>query len=95
MSIESASLDRMRDDWKTVAKHRRATGDWTESDEVEIAREVKAAVAAGAVDDGLLACWRLWLAGEAEEIRRWSARVRDVEARIKAEAVAARERKAA
>ena len=85
MSDERDPIDQMRDDWRTVAKHRRACGHWTESDEDEIAKEVKAAVAAGNPADGVLVCWRLWLANEAEEIRRWSSRVRDVEARIRAE----------
>ena len=94
MSEQIEPMDQMREDWRTVARHRRACGDWTEADEVEIGAEVKAAVAAGNGADGLLVCWRMYLATEAEEIRRWSARVRDVEARIKAEAKAMRKKAA-
>lgn len=95
MTDEVKPIDRMREDWKTVARHRIATGDWTTADKDEIAAEVAAAVAAGGDQDSLLVCWQIWLANEAEEIRRWSSRVRDVEARIKAEASARRVRVAA
>ena len=91
-------IDRLRDDFRTVVAERKACGHWTDADEVDVGRLIKAAIDGRDQDAGLLECWARWLSGEAEVIRRWQAHVRDVEARMRAQAAAerqARERLAA
>ncbi len=86
-------IDTLRDDFRTVVAERKANGYWTDADEVEVGRLIKAAIDGRADDAGLLECWARWLASEAEEIRRWKAHVRDVEARMRAAAAAERQAK--
>jgi len=53
-------IAKMRADWAVVAQDRRAVGEWTEADEVEIGAEVKAAIAKK--DPDLICCWARYLA---------------------------------
>lgn len=95
MTDQTEPIDRMREDFVEVVRDRRANGLWTADDETEIGNLIKAAVQGASGDMSLLECWQRWLAREAEEIRQWRSRVRDVEKRIHAEAKAARVRECA
>lgn len=53
-------IAKMRADWSVVAQDRRAAGEWTEADEIEIGNEIKAAIAQR--DPDLLCCWARYLA---------------------------------
>lgn len=86
MTDQIEPIDALREDFRDVVRHRRENGLWTDSDEVEIRRLIKSAIAGRKDDASLLECWANWLHREAEVIRRWRARVREVEARIHAEA---------
>ncbi len=81
-------VDQLREDFRTVVADRKRCGLWSGADEAEIGALIKAAVEG--TDAGLLECWARWLATEAEEIRRWQAHVREVEARMRAVARAER-----
>ncbi|MBS1198139.1 MAG: hypothetical protein H6R18_1924 [Proteobacteria bacterium] len=53
-------IDKMRSDFKLVAKKRRELGDWSEEDEADIGGAVKAAI--DRKDRDLILCWSRWLA---------------------------------
>lgn len=85
------NLDTMRADYVLVRRWWKEAEGWTEADLVEADRGVKAAVDSG--DAERIALWANWLAGLAEEIRRFTSMVRAAEDRMRAAAAA--ERKAA
>ena len=91
MTDQAKPIDRLREDFRTVVRDRKDNGYWTDSDEAEVTALIKAAVAGADRDAGRLQRWATWLAAEAEVIRRWHAQVRDVEARMRAQAAAERE----
>lgn len=53
-------IAKMRADWSVVAADRRAAGEWSEKDEVEIGDEIKAAIARGEPDE--ICRWGRYLA---------------------------------
>lgn len=85
------NLDTMRADYVLVRRWWKESEGWTEADLSEADRGVKAAVDSG--DAERIALWANWLAGLAEEIRRFESMVRDAEGRMRQQAEA--ERKAA
>lgn len=85
------NLDTMRADYVLVRRWWKEAEGWTEADLAEADRDVKRVVDKG--DQELIACWANWLAGLAEEIRRFTSLVRAAEDRMRAAAAA--ERKAA
>lgn len=85
------NLDTMRADYVLVRRWWKESEGWTEADLSEADRGVKAAVDSG--DAERIALWANWLAGLAEEIRRFTSMVRTAEDRMRAAAAA--ERKAA
>lgn len=73
MTDQTEPMDRMREDYRVVVRHRRAKGLWTAADEAEAHELIREAVEGAGSDRGmreLLECWRAWLAQEAEIIRR-------------------------
>lgn len=94
MADDDGMIDRMRDDFRTVVEDRKANGLWSRSDEIEVNNLIKEAIAGKERDHGLLECWSRWLAVEAEEIRRWKARVRELEAKIQSDLEQARKQAA-
>lgn len=86
-----ANLDTMRADYVLVRRWWQNAEGWTEAELAESDRGVKAAVDSG--DAERIALWANWLAGLAEEIRRFTSMVRAAEDRMRTAAMA--ERKAA
>ncbi len=86
-----STLDTMRADYVLVRRWWKDAEGWTEADLAEADRGVKAVVDSG--DAERIALWAKWLAGLAEEIRRFTSMVRAAEDRMRAAAAA--ERKAA
>ena len=60
---------KMRADFRRVAEHRKASGDWSEADEAEISAAVGAAVKAQ--DPDMIKCWAHWLADLSCLIAAW------------------------
>jgi hypothetical protein len=85
------SLETMRADYTLVRRWWKDAEGWTEADLAEADRGVRSVVERK--DAELIACWAGWLAGLAEEIRRFESTVHAAEGRMRA-AVAV-ERKAA
>ena len=52
-------IKKMRADWIVIAEDRRASGEWSESDEADIGEAVKVAINGGKSD--LIMCWARWL----------------------------------
>lgn len=90
MSVK-ANLDTMRRDYVLVRRWWQNADGWIEAELAEADRGVKAAVDSG--DAERIALWANWLAGLAEEIRRFTSMVRAAEDRMRTAAMA--ERKAA
>lgn len=86
-----ADLNVMRADYVLVRRWWKEAEGWTEADLAEADRGVKAAV--DSKDAERIALWANWLAGLAEDIRRFTSMVRAAEDRMRAAAAA--ERKAA
>ncbi len=86
-----ADLSTMRADYVLVRRRWKNAEGWTEADLAEADRGVKAAIDSN--DAERIALWAYWLAGLAEDIRRFTSMVRAAEDRMRAAAVA--ERKAA
>lgn len=53
-------IAKMRADWPVIAEDRRAAGEWSEADEVEIGNEIKAVIAKK--DPDLICRWARYLA---------------------------------
>lgn len=83
------NLDMMRADYVLVRRWWKESEGWTEAELAEADRGVKAAVDSG--DAGRIALWANWLAGLAEEIRRFTSMVRAAEDRMRAAAAAERQ----
>lgn len=90
MSKRDIALDTMRTDYVLVRRKWKDVDGWTDEELAEADRGVKAAVDSG--DAERIALWANWLAGLAEEIRRFTSMVRSAEDRMRA---AAAERRAA
>lgn len=84
-------LNVMRADYVLVRRWWKESEGWTEAELAEADRDVKRVVDKG--DQELIGCWANWLAGLAEDIRRFTSMVRGAEDRMRAAAAA--ERKAA
>lgn len=87
----TVDLNTMRADYVLVRRWWKEAEGWSEADLAEADRDVKRVVDKG--DQELITCWANWLAGMAEEIRRFTSMVRAAEDRMRADAAA--ERKAA
>lgn len=87
----TVDLNVMRADYVLVRRWWKEAEGWTEADLAEADRGVKAAVDSN--DAERIALWANWLAGLAEDIRRFTSMVRAAEDRMRAAAAA--ERKAA
>ena len=74
-------MDGMRADYRLVRSWWRESDGWSDADVSEADAAIKAAVDRG--DEGLIACWSVWLAARANEIREFSALVRDIEAKAR------------
>lgn len=86
-----ADLSTMRADYVLVRRWWKEAEGWAEAELAEADRGVKAAV--DSKDTERIALWANWLAGLAEDIRRFTSMVRAAEDRMRAAAAA--ERKAA
>lgn len=84
----STALNTMRADYVLVRRWWKDADGWTEAELAEADRGIKAVVARN--DTELIACWASWLAGLAEEIRRFESRVRAAEGRMRQQAAAER-----
>lgn len=82
-----ADLSTMRADYVLVRRWWKEAEGWTEADLAEADRGVKAAVDSN--DAERIALWANWLAGLAEEVRRFTSMVRSAEERMRAASVAA------
>lgn len=82
-----ADLSTMRADYVLVRRWWKEAEGWTEADLAEADRGVKAAVDSN--DAERIALWANWLAGMAEEVRRFTSMVRSAEERMRAASVAA------
>lgn len=80
-------LSVMRADYVLVRRWWKEAEGWTEADLAEADRGVKAAVDSN--DAERIALWANWLAGMAEEVRRFTSMVRSAEERMRAASVAA------
>lgn len=94
MTDQAEPIDRLREDFREVVRDRKAKGQWTDDDEAEVGRLIKSIID-GRGEVGLLECWAAWLSTEAEQIRQWRSRVRDVEARMHASACEKRQKECA
>lgn len=83
-----ADLNVMRADYVLVRRWWKEAEGWTEADLAEADRGVKAAV--DSKDTERIALWANWLAGLAEDIRRFTSMVRAAEDRMRAAAAAER-----
>lgn len=79
--VMKSIVEKMRADFKRVAEHRKASGDWSESDEAEISAAVGAAVKAE--DPDMIKSWALWLADLSCSIAAWELIVRGSLARMR------------
>lgn len=79
-------LNPMRTDYVLVRRWWKESEGWTEAELDEADRGVKAAVDSG--DAERIALWANWLAGLAEEIRRFTSMVRAAEDRMRVAASA-------
>ncbi|OJW77992.1 hypothetical protein [Thiobacillus sp. 65-1402] len=86
MTVE---LNTMRADYVLVRRWWKESEGWTEADLAEADRGVKAAVDSN--DAERIALWANWLAGMAEEIRRFTSMVHAAEDRMRAAASAERQ----
>lgn len=82
-----ADLIVMRADYVLVRRWWKEAEGWTEAELAEADRGVKAAVDSN--DAERIALWANWLAGLAEEVRRFTSMVRSAEERMRAASVAA------
>ena len=87
--VMKSIVAKMRADFRRVAEHRKASGDWSEADEAEISAAVGAAVKAQ--DPDMIKCWAHWLADLSCSIAAWELIVRDSLARMRAQAREERE----
>lgn len=90
--VMKSIVEKMRADFKRVAEHRKASGDWSESDEAEISAAVGAAVKAE--DPDMIKSWALWLADLSCSIAAWELIVRGSLARMRHRAREEREARA-
>lgn len=81
-------LNVMRADYVLVRRWWKDADGWSEADLAEADRGVRQVVERK--DAELIACWAVWLAGLAEEIRRFESMVRDAEGRMRQQAAAER-----
>ena len=84
------SVSTMRADFLLVAADRRDNQGWTEADIDRLGAEIR--IATQANDPEAIAAWALYLATEAEALRALAQQCREVEARIRAERAAEREK---
>lgn len=77
----TVDLNTMRADYVLVRRWWKDAEGWTEADLAEADRGVRTVVERK--DTVLIACWAGWLAGLAEEIRRFESTVRDAEGRMR------------
>lgn len=82
-----ADLNVMRANYVLVRRWWKEAEGWTEAELAEADRGVKAAVDSN--DAERIALWANWLAGLAEEVRRFTSMVRSAEERMRAASVAA------
>lgn len=85
-----AVIQKMRADWAVVATERKALGDWSETDSLEIANAIRLAIDEN--DRDAIACWSRWLADLSAWVTAWNLICRGSEAEMKRKAKEAREK---
>lgn len=88
-----AVIAKMRADWSVVAAARKGSGEWTDSDEADIAAAIRSAIEAK--DRTVIACWSRWLSDLAAWVTAWNLICRGSEAAMKCAARENREKKQA
>lgn len=78
----------MRTDYVLVRRWWKEAEGWTEAELAEADAGITAVV--GRNDTELIDCWAVWLASEAERIRRFESMVRAAENRMRVQAAAER-----
>lgn len=82
------NIEILRIDYALVRKQWADVDGWSAEELAEADCGIKAAVEGNDVEQ--LACWANWIAGLAEEIRRFESTVRDAEGRMREQAEAER-----
>lgn len=85
-----AVIEKMRADWAVVSASRKASGDWSETESLEIAEAIRSAIEGK--DRNMISCWSRWLADLAAWVTAWNLICRGSEADMKRKAKEAREK---